>query len=219
MGRQIPGEPTGLTNRQINALLRATHHTADPARNYAIVQLLLQTGIRIGESMLLNYGDIALHARSGSVRIRAGKGNKMRLVPLNGSARAALAAYVAPRFQVAPTIEAVVPVWSTPQAPPPLTRLWRSRRSARLSVQAIRRMMDDLVTACAHHHLVPATASAHTLRHTFAMRYLADNPGDLLGLATLLGHQSLETTRIYGQPTSEQLAQRVEGLALNAYSR
>ncbi len=79
--------------------------------------------------------------------------------------------------------------------------------------------MDDLVNACAHHRLVPPTASAHTLRHTFAMRYLADNPGDLIGLATLLGHQSLETTRIYGQPTSEQLAQRVEGLALNAYSR
>ncbi len=218
VGRQTPGEPTGLTDRQINALLRATQHTADPPRNYAIVQLLLQTGMRIGECTMLNYGDIALHERSGSVRIRAGKGNKMRLIPLNGSARAALATYVAPIFQVAPTIEAVVSVWSTPQALPPLTPLWRSRRSARLSVQAIRRMMDDLVNACARHRLVPPTASAHTLRHTFAMRYLVDNPGDIIGLATLLGHQSLETTRIYGQPTSEQLARRVEGLALNAYS-
>jgi len=219
VGRQTPGEPIGLTDRQINALLRATHQTADPHRNYAIVQLLLQTGMRIGECALLNYGDIALHERSGSVRIRAGKGNKMRRVPLNGSARAALAAYVAPSLQVAPTLAAVVPLWLSPQAAPPRTPLWRSRRSARLSIPAIRRMLDDVVKSCAQHQLVPPTASAHTLRHTFAMRYLADNPGDLIGLATLLGHQSLETTRIYGQPTSEQLARRVEGLALNAYGR
>ncbi len=66
--------------------------------------------------------------------------------------------------------------------------------------------------------LVPADASAHTLRHTFAMFYLEDNPGDLVGLATLLGHSSLDTTRIYGQPTSVMLAARVDRLSLNAYA-
>ncbi len=67
--------------------------------------------------------------------------------------------------------------------------------------------------------LVPEKTSAHTLRHTFARSYLAQNPGDVVGLATLLGHSSLDTTRLYSQPDVSQLAVRVEQLNLNAYAR
>ena len=77
---------------------------------------------------------------------------------------------------------------------------------------------DGLVRDCATRGLVPATSGAHTLRHTFATRYLAAHPGDLVGVASLLGHSSLDTTRIYVQLTAEQLAERVEGLDLNAYT-
>ena len=66
--------------------------------------------------------------------------------------------------------------------------------------------------------LVPEDTSAHTLRHTFARSYLAQNPGDVVGLATLLGHSSLDTTRLYSQPSIEQLAKRVDQLNINAYS-
>ncbi len=82
----------------------------------------------------------------------------------------------------------------------------------------MRRVIDCLVRAASARGLLPVDASAHTLRHTFAMFYLKDNPGDLIGLATLLGHSSLDTTRIYGQPTSEMLAARVDKLSLNAYA-
>ena len=80
------------------------------------------------------------------------------------------------------------------------------------------RMIDGLVHDCATRGLVPATVGAHTLRHTFATRYLAAHPDDLVSLATLLGHSSLNTTRIYVQPTAEQLGERVEGLDLNAFA-
>src|SRR5882762_9680065 len=60
--------------------------------------------------------------------------------------------------------------------------------------------------------LVPAPTSAHTLRHTFARNYLAEHPGDIVELASLLGHTSLDTARIYSQPTIEQLSTRVEQL-------
>ena len=66
--------------------------------------------------------------------------------------------------------------------------------------------------------LVPAKASAHTLRHTFVHNYLAEYPGDVVGLATLLGHTSLDTTRIYSQPTVELLTRRVGQLSQNAYA-
>ena len=79
-------------------------------------------------------------------------------------------------------------------------------------------MIDNLVQTCSKHSLVPEATSAHVLRHTFARNYLQQNMGDVIGLATLLGHDSLDTTRIYAQPTVDQLADRVDHLKLNAYA-
>lgn len=50
----------------------------------------------------------------------------------------------------------------------------------------------------------------HVCRHTFATRYLEANPGDIRGLAALLGHASLNTVLIYTEPTEEDLLRRVE---------
>jgi site-specific recombinase XerD len=60
----------------------------------------------------------------------------------------------------------------------------------------------------AHIRRLPVTP--HLMRHTFALRYLKHNPGELLELATLLGHESLDTTALYARPTVEQLAAGVE---------
>lgn len=65
-----------------------------------------------------------------------------------------------------------------------------------LSTRNISEMVEGLVADCASRGLVPAETTPHTLRHTFATDYLKDHPGDLVGLAALLGHSSLETTRI-----------------------
>jgi integrase/recombinase XerC len=48
---------------------------------------------------------------------------------------------------------------------------------------------------------------------------LAAHRDDVVGLARLLGHSSLDATRIYVQPTEEELAVRVERIDLNAYGR
>jgi integrase len=77
-------------------------------------------------------------------------------------------------------------------------------------------MMAELVKAMGN--LVPQETSAHSLRHTFARSYLSTYPGDVVGLATLRGHSSLDTTRLYSQPAVSQLAARAERLPLNAYS-
>jgi site-specific recombinase XerD len=52
--------------------------------------------------------------------------------------------------------------------------------------------------------------SAHTCRHSFALAFLRRNPGKLVELATLLGHESLDTTAVYLRPSAEELAQAVE---------
>ena len=85
-------QPVGLTDIEIHALLRAAGASSHglAARNYAIVQLMLQAGLRVGEVAALRVADITMNDRSGSVRIRHGKGLKARDVPLNATVRRAL---------------------------------------------------------------------------------------------------------------------------------
>jgi site-specific recombinase XerD len=174
--------------------------------------------IRLDECSQLTLADIEFGERSGRVTIRSGKGNKARTVPLNASARAALAEYLAPRLDCEQTVKAVTAAWPRSASHLRSFPLWRSQKGGVLTTSAMRQMLDIMVRDAAARGLVPANTSAHTLRHTFARNYLAENPGDVVGLAALLGHTSLDTTRIYSQPTIEHLAKRVEQLSQNAYS-
>ena len=84
--------PLGLTAAEVHGLLRAAGETSHglARRNYALVQLMLQTGLRVGEVAALRRSDIVLRDRAGTVRVRNGKGLKEREVPLNATARRAL---------------------------------------------------------------------------------------------------------------------------------
>jgi site-specific recombinase XerD len=207
--------PAALRPKQVNALLRAAQQTRYATRNTAILQMMLQTGMRIGECAALRWGDIALGERTGIVTIRAGKGNQARRVPLNQSARQALADYVALLLNVENSLKTVAMIWSKQ---PSTTPLWKSERGAQLSVREMSRMIQQLVQTCAGRGTVPAAATPHSLRHTFSTRYLIRHPGDLVGLAWLLGHSSVRTTQIYVQPTEEEMAERVSQIDLNAYA-
>ncbi|GLV61178.1 tyrosine recombinase XerC [Dictyobacter sp. S3.2.2.5] len=200
----------GLTPTQMDALLHLAQGSRHPERNYAIVQLLLQTGLRVDECSQLSCDDIIFGERSGTVTVRAGKGNKARTIPLNATARTALAGYMALRLHSAPTIKAAAAVWNQEHG-----LLWHSQKKGRLSTAAIERMIGELVRQAGTR--VPQATSAHTLRHTFARNYLSQYPGDIVGLAALLGHSSLDTTRLYSEPTVSELAARVEHMHSNAY--
>jgi site-specific recombinase XerD len=208
----------GLSGTQVNALLRQAAVSRDPLRNVAILQMLVQTGIRLSECSALTFGDITFGERSGTLVVRAGKGNKVRSVPLNSSAREALAVLVAPRLEVVkPTVKAVAPKWPRPGTPEAKQPLFLSQKGGALTTSAMGQMIAEVVKAAGE--LVPEEMSAHTLRHTFAHHYLEQYPGDIVGLATLLGHSSLDTTRLYSQPSTAQLSTRVERLKINAYGQ
>src|SRR5271157_3859940 len=85
-------KPLGLTAGEVHGLLRAAGESSHglARRNYALVQLMLQTGLRIGEVAALRRRDVVLRERAGTVRVRNGKGLKEREVPLNATARRAL---------------------------------------------------------------------------------------------------------------------------------
>jgi site-specific recombinase XerD len=208
----------GLKSTQINALLRQAQVSRESARNYAIVQVLLQTGLRLSECAALTFEDITFGERGGLLQVRAGKGNKARSVPVNASTREAIAAYVASRLGVEKaSLKAVAAKWPKSKSVQSKEPLWLSQKGGALTSSAMGQMIAELVKAAGE--LVPQETSAHTLRHTFARSYLAQYSGDVVGLATILGHSSLDTTRLYSQPEVSQLATRVEQLNLNAYAR
>ena len=216
VGGEASSSRKGLKSAQVNALLRQAQLSHDKERNYAIVQVLLQTGIRLSECAALTFADITFGERSGLLRVLAGKGNKARSVPLNASAREAIAMYVAPRLGIEkPSVKAVAKGWPKAKTTEARAPIFLSQKGGALTTSAMGQMIADLVKAAGA--LVPKETSAHTLRHTFARSYLAQYPGDVVGLATLLGHSSLDTTRLYSQPEVSQLATRVERLNLNAY--
>lgn len=124
VGRQEGSKRKGLSNSQINALLRLAQFSRDPERNYAIIQLLLQTGIRFSECNVLTFGDITFGERSGTLIIRAGKGNKVRSVPLNASARDAGPRFGAEKF----SIKVVATAWPKQKSPKLFEPVFLSQR-------------------------------------------------------------------------------------------
>ena len=156
---------------------------------------MLQAGLRVGEVATLQVADITMNDRSGSVRIRQGKGLKAREVPLNATARRALKQHLEHR-----------------QAPRKDAALFVSSRDTAMPVRTIQAVIASLARRA---RLKRVAVSAHTLRHTFALGYLRDNPGKLVELASLLGHDSLDTTAIYTRPSRDDLAADLERSHLN----
>jgi integrase/recombinase XerC len=190
-------QPVGLTDIEVHAILRAAGASSHglAARNYAMVQLMLQAGLRIGEVAALRIADITMNDRSGSVRIRHGKGLRAREPPLNATARRALKQHLERRQA------------SVKDAP-----LFVSSRETAMPVRTIQAVITSLARRA---RLKRVAVSAHTLRHTFALGYLRDNPGKLVELASLLGHESLDTTAIYTRPSHDDLAADLERSHLN----
>jgi site-specific recombinase XerD len=197
--KSAPTQPVSLNPQEVHALLRVAGQSPQgmAKRNYALLQLMLQAGLRISEVCRLQYRDLQINERSGVVAIVDGKGQKERDVPLNATARRALSQYL--------------PMHDHWQADDPV---FTSKRNTPLSIRAAQKIIQSLVNRAKIERIA---VSAHTLRHTFARRYLDANPGNLVELATLLGHDSLDTTAIYTKADKTTLAQAVERSELNIY--
>jgi integrase/recombinase XerC len=179
--------PKGLDRSQVRKLLREIELRND-GRAAAIFSLMLYSGCRVGDLVNLDLHDLVVGERSGSVTFRCGKGGKQRAVPLALPARQALQAYLGRR--------------------PPV-------QSNRVFVGERGPLTDRGVRAlCAKYSAITGIKlHPHALRHTFSHQYLEDNPGDLVGLSSLLGHECLSTTARYAKKTEGQLAEATDRLA------
>ncbi len=142
------------------------------ARDTAIMTLLYGCGLRISEALSLNGADAPL---PDILRI-AGKGGKERIVPVMDMAKEAVAHYQ--RLCPYPA--------EAGQA------LFRGARGGRLSPRLVQKAMERARLQLG----LPATATPHAMRHSFATHLLAAG-GDLRAIQELLGHSSLSTTQAY----------------------
>jgi site-specific recombinase XerD len=157
-------------------------------RNTAILALMAKAGLRVGEVVALELGDIRLGAQSGWATVM-GKGNKTRRVPLSSGVCQALRAYLAVR----------------PASGVPV--LFLSRTGARLSARDVRRM----VTKLARRARIEGRVTPHVLRHTFATQAL-ERGADVATVAAILGHESIATTSRYLHPSEARMVEAVERL-------
>lgn len=169
--------PQFLGPSDVRKLLREAELRND-VRGLAIISMFVYTGCRVSDLATLDLDNITIKERSGTVKF-IGKGNKYREVSLPLAARQAVSKYL----EVRPNVS--------------LPRLFIGERGA-LTDKGIRNLLKK------YGRFVGVDLYCHLLRHTFSHQYLKDT-GDIVSLSQVLGHQNLNTTRIYCERTKSQL--------------
>ncbi|HLA99550.1 MAG TPA: tyrosine-type recombinase/integrase [Anaerolineales bacterium] len=171
--RQINGAATDAWRKQA-------------ARDAAMVLLMRYAGLRVGEVVALNLGDITLSERAGRVDIRRGKGDKAGCLPLNSEVRAALAYWLNLRGP------------GTSGEP-----VFTGKSTDRLTTRQVQRRMAEIS------RLAGVDCTPHQLRHT-CLKSLVDANTPLTTVQDFGRHARLETTKRYIKPGWDELAAAVE---------
>jgi len=172
-----PSLPRPVTADQARGLLNEPDTDVDlepweAARDRAVLTLLYGCGLRISEGLSLIQADAPL---GDTVRI-VGKGSKTRIVPILPAVREAVEAYLALQ----------------PFVLQPRDALFRAKRGGPLSPRHVQATVQRLRGRLG----LPASATPHALRHSFATHLLGAG-ADLRSIQELLGHASLSTTQKY----------------------
>jgi integrase/recombinase XerD len=170
---------TYLTSAEISTLLAVPDQaTRRGRRDHALLQLAVQTGLRVSELTALRRADV--HLGTGPYVRCAGKGRKERITPLTAATVAVLRA------------------WLSEQPADPASPLFPGPRGTPLTRSAVEHMVTRHAATAAPRcpSLRSKNVSPHVLRHTAAMQLLHAGV-DTTVIALWLGHESTETTQIY----------------------
>jgi len=188
LGKQQTKVVKGLNQQQIALLLsNLKDRKLQDARDKAIIYVLLDSGLRVGELAKLSIEDVDLSR--GTLLIN-GKGSKQRLVPIGLRTRKALNRYLLLRRSIEGG------QW-----------LWVNQRGQKLTTWGIQEMVSKLGNKLGITGLHP-----HLLRHTYAITFLR-NGANVFELQASLGHSTLEMSRKYCQALSFEDVQRRHRLA------
>ncbi len=191
---QVPRHaPKALESRAKLRYLRAVE-ACPSARDRAIALLPLYAGTRIAEIAALDVADVQLSARKGELHL-VGKGEKSRTVPVHQKLREALAAWLAERPAKSGAGSAA---------------LFTSFRGTRMTTDALSDVIDRITSSAG----LDDEVTSHVLRHTFGTELTRDGV-DIVTVAELMGHASLETTRLYTRPSTADMQRAVDLLTVD----
>ena len=190
-------QPKYLTLEESQRLLKATSKVISKKgdrnieRDYAIITLFLNCGMRLSELVSINLKDIKLDDCKMTV---IGKGNKERTIYLNKACMTAIKNYLAvrPKDKIKPKDE---------------DALFLSERLERISKRTVQYTVEKELTKAG---LDTAKYSTHKLRHTAATLMYQYGGVDIRALQELLGHESISTTEIYTHVANVQVREAVE---------
>lgn len=175
-------------------LLKASDDS-DSRRNYCIITLFLNCGMRLSELIGINISDIDFYDNKLKV---LGKGNKERMVYLNKACVEALNDYLVIRKE------------NQKAADEPA--LFISNQNKRISKRRVQQIVEDTLTAAG---LDGKGITTHKLRHTAATLMYQYGDADVLTLKELLGHANTSTTEIYTHLSDENVRNAVESNPLS----
>lgn len=184
--------PKFLTLEQSRMLLNCIDGS-NKQRDYCIMTLFLNCGIRLSELVGLNLNDIT---DDGKMKV-TGKGNKERIVYLNDACQSAIKAYLKVR-----------PVDGVKDK----DALFISRNKQRISNRMVQTLVEKYLDRSG---LGNMGFSTHKLRHTAATLMYQYGDVDVLLLKEILGHENLSTTQIYTHVSNEQLKDAMGNNPLN----
>ena len=171
------------------------YNTNYPHRNNAIISLLLNTGMRVGELVKVNMEDIDFN--TNTIIINSGKNKKTRNVYFSSSCKELLLQYIKLKEKYCKTTS---------------NALFINKRNNRLGIDGIE---DVCKKAYKLMGLEKFNYTAHTLRHTAATLMYKYNNKDLLLVKEFLGHSNISSTEIYTHVLTEELRDALERNPLN----
>ena len=187
-------QPVYLTLEQAKSLLDTISNNPNELfrkRDYAIVTLFLNCGLRLSELV-----SIDIHKIKEDTLTVIGKGNKERTIYLNDACKEALNDYIKIRPKDAKDEKA----------------LFLSKRKNRISTRAVQHMIDKYLEKTG---LDPSIYSTHKLRHTAATLMYKYGNVDIRALQDILGHENVATTQIYTHIDDERLREAVNSNPLS----
>lgn len=180
--------PKYLTLEQSIELLKCVDGK-NRERDYAILTIFLNCGLRLSELVGLNYKDIS--PENGTIMV-LGKGNKERIVYLNNACLSAIEVYMRVRPK-----DGVIDK----------DALFLSNRLKRISTRTVQHLVEEFLKKSG---LGNMGLSTHKLRHTAATLMYQYGDTDVLVLKDILGHENLSTTEIYTHIVDDQKKKAIE---------
>lgn len=176
------------SREEVNRVLSAAETQSNAGskkkiRDKALLSVAVNCGVRVSELCDLQLTDLNWNAEI--VIVRKGKGDKYRMLPFGKAAQTAVKAWLEVRDRESDYV-------------------FTSERSDKMSTRAVQLVFEKLSEESG------VKITPHNLRHTFG-KNVVDKIG-LQSAAEMLGHESIETTRIYSTPSMKEMAKAIEAI-------